>query len=1203
MSRYPGTSSSQGAPSAAVDETRQQIVASLFARHAEDGTAEETLITYIKVHEEDEGGAKTRYLILAVTKLGKCVLHKAKRNNNGTFSKGKTWQLEDVRVVEVVGPTDFALTMTVRRYQWRTERPKEQSHFLNSLVKVYRTYTKGEVPELVNFAAPEPSSSSGRSTPTSAARAASPYPAGSGIGLMSPPAGQAELHPPPPRSHRSGSASSFASSGQASFYQSERVPPSPLDEMRTPTQATFVRSPQPQPDDGFASGRRPSAADAWAPAARQYANGSAGIGLGQPPAHREERRPGTNGAEASVRSREAARRPSESGMGAPVAAPTPQPVQPEKAERPYSGIDDETEELAIPPAPGAPIIMTTEASPAVRQEAVMPPSLQIPDPEPLREPAAAFGQARGVSPASLAPSDGGLSAAGSNKVKRRASFHPPPLDTAYSRDVLLTARKGVLPGAKGMTIDAADADEDAMMANVEDMLEGFDWSATSGAAGATRKKGSADAIEQRLLDELAALDSANIHAFLESDDRIAQVLSHFDEALTELDDIDAQITGYRMQLNAVSDDIAYIESQNRGLQVQTSNQHKLLNELRQLLQITEVPDDALATLAQESPASQRGVQALEQAAASLYKALQAGRDTANAEVAATIARMQEYESSSAQFCRRVVDYLDVAFKSQVDTTFAEYRQTIKQTLALAPHTTMGEHLMTYEGFVLFVKEMDEDSYQRLCMNYIAAASQLHSNEMKELLMMLMTQLNSAGNQHMDATFASALSTGGKSGISRSKTVIGLGNRGGGNAAQTNGSSGGGDGGRVAETYQTALTGLINQVVTEDDFINAFLHIADAESTFADYMELESYFRRQAARHAGTAMSASMVQLARSVMDLVFGFIDGEVKQWVEAATMSNPVAIVGIIAVTERIAKEAEQESSNMFFLQLFQKSLGRQRQAFDTFINDQLRTIDTARAQIRRRRAVAPFVRHFHVFVERVEAQLAAADTADLDVRQRVNDAYERVIAAVLGALQQIAKVVGAEIGSGEDKGQLYFHVVMIENLHHFVEDMSHINISTLQVFLDRARGLYDENLKSYLKLMLRRNFSRLMDFFDGVERLSATTPANEISLHHNYSRSALKKVLKDTGAKDMRKAIEGLARRVDKHFYDEDAAAGAAGAHGDPHVAALTAAVWHALTAELRRETARAAGLISKSYAEAGLALEFGPGDVEAACKRAKQ
>jgi len=87
------------------DDVRQHIISSLFSR-TDNGTAEETLISYVKVYEDEEGGdagLKTRYLILAVTKLGKVVVHKAKRNNNLSFSKGKTWQLEDMRALEQIG--------------------------------------------------------------------------------------------------------------------------------------------------------------------------------------------------------------------------------------------------------------------------------------------------------------------------------------------------------------------------------------------------------------------------------------------------------------------------------------------------------------------------------------------------------------------------------------------------------------------------------------------------------------------------------------------------------------------------------------------------------------------------------------------------------------------------------------------------------------------------------------------------------------------------------------------------------------------------------------------------------------------------------------------------------------------------------------------------------------------------------------------
>jgi hypothetical protein len=43
--------------------------------------------------------------------------------------------------------------------------------------------------------------------------------------------------------------------------------------------------------------------------------------------------------------------------------------------------------------------------------------------------------------------------------------------------------------------------------------------------------------------------------------------------------------------------------------------------------------------------------------------------------------------------------------------------------------------------------------------------------------------------------------------------------------------------------------------------------------------------------------------------------------------------IIGIIAVTEKVALEAEREQTSMFFSQLFEKQLGRQRTILDAFV------------------------------------------------------------------------------------------------------------------------------------------------------------------------------------------------------------------------------------------------------------------------------
>jgi hypothetical protein len=174
--------------------------------------------------------------------------------------------------------------------------------------------------------------------------------------------------------------------------------------------------------------------------------------------------------------------------------------------------------------------------------------------------------------------------------------------------------------------------------------------------------------------------------------------------------------------------------------VQTSNQRALLAEVQQLLQITDVPKDDLQRLQQTSPSTPRGIGELEHSAASLYKALMASRDTAN-EVAATVAHLAQYESAAGQFAQRMVQYLDTAFNHQSEATWNDTQK--RHSLVLEPHIELGKALMGYEGLVLFVKDMDEERYKKLCLNYITTMSKLHQKEMRGLLMTLKGQLNSS----------------------------------------------------------------------------------------------------------------------------------------------------------------------------------------------------------------------------------------------------------------------------------------------------------------------------------------------------------------------------------------------------------------------------------------------------------------------------
>ncbi|KAH7334432.1 exocyst complex component SEC3 N-terminal PIP2 binding PH-domain-containing protein, partial [Rhizoctonia solani] len=79
-------------------------------------------------------------LLALVSNNGKGFIHKSKRNNNGTFSVGKTWKLEELQAVEVLGPRGIAIKMN-RLYRWQTEKEREQIAFLESTVQLFYRVT------------------------------------------------------------------------------------------------------------------------------------------------------------------------------------------------------------------------------------------------------------------------------------------------------------------------------------------------------------------------------------------------------------------------------------------------------------------------------------------------------------------------------------------------------------------------------------------------------------------------------------------------------------------------------------------------------------------------------------------------------------------------------------------------------------------------------------------------------------------------------------------------------------------------------------------------------------------------------------------------------------------------------------------------------------------------------------------------------
>ena len=139
----------------------------------------ESYITHVRITEDSAypsapappdsapGNKKPRVIIVSVRRSGRVRMHKARENNDGTFSIGKTWMLDDLSAIQSYGAfvpktpveqqhkdwaTNVGFVVTVGKpYYWHARSAKEKEFFIGSLVKIYKKYTGGKVPNLIGF--------------------------------------------------------------------------------------------------------------------------------------------------------------------------------------------------------------------------------------------------------------------------------------------------------------------------------------------------------------------------------------------------------------------------------------------------------------------------------------------------------------------------------------------------------------------------------------------------------------------------------------------------------------------------------------------------------------------------------------------------------------------------------------------------------------------------------------------------------------------------------------------------------------------------------------------------------------------------------------------------------------------------------------------------------------------------------------------
>lgn len=310
---------------------------------------------------------------------------------------------------------------------------------------------------------------------------------------------------------------------------------------------------------------------------------------------------------------------------------------------------------------------------------------------------------------------------------------------------------------------------------------------------------------------------------------------------------------------------------------------------------------------------------------------------------------------------------------------------------------------------------------------------------------------------------------------------------------------------------------------------------------------------------------------------------------------------VGVMFAIETKLYELE-DTNQEFLIQTLTKVHGRLVTRFDRFIEEQIRGIEDTKVKIKKRKGVIAFMKTFPYFSASIEVMLPTPRADTFDIRQMVNEVYIKINKAMFESLKFIAKespvvmagqkAQGQAGGDAEDKEVLNYHILLIENMNHYIEEVEVRNNHVLMEWRDTAMQEMTEHMELYLSAVIRRPLGKLLDFVESTESLlgNTTNGPTSIATRASHSRATFKKLLSTFDSKEVRRGIETLKKRVEKHFGDAD----------DPGLSRnLVQKVLKECEDRYLGVHDRTARIVQDVY-EGGLEIEFRKDDVSSAFRR---
>ncbi|KAH6923801.1 hypothetical protein HPB50_007267 [Hyalomma asiaticum] len=651
----------------------------------------------------------------------------------------------------------------------------------------------------------------------------------------------------------------------------------------------------------------------------------------------------------------------------------------------------------------------------------------------------------------------------------------------------------------------------------------------------------AEEFTEQLARELAALDASNVHTIMESERRVQKLMEMTQVALDEVCRLERRLDAYEHLLRTVRDSVLRMEEKDALLHVQNENNARLLHELETLVNQLDLPHAHQVALLNGDLSSQDGIRACTAAARALEEACSAQTRPGLSKMAAVQEQTKLLEKLRDKFSTTLSHHLNKLFLRLASETSQCGEVT------LVKHTGCHNELRPYSELMLWLSRApDPTRFTQLQKNYINTMSKLYERELHIFFEQAKDRLTS---KPMTGTLDRRLSS-----IQQAEATEPMENR-------------------FDAVLERLLSMLEPVCLAEQQFCAAFFGLGSARlpGSVSSQPAAAGVGYATPVRAASDEALASVHRKERQIneelrrmMSALFPTLEAKLQNFLETYDKLDGVYSMHLLVRLNQHVMSAQDTGS--FLSMAFGTVVVQAKRNFDRYMADKVRAVEEAKAPKRSKCGLLPFLNHFEEFAKQAEAIFRQSERrADLDKW------YTRLVRAMFDAIGRIAV----------EHQRTPPEVVRLENFHQLYTLLYQLKISCLEAERREAKQRYSEALQAYVTHYFGRPLEKLNLFFEGVQsKVAQGVKEEEVGYQLAFSKQELRKVIKEYPGKEVKRGLEALYRKVEKHLSDESSS--------------LLQVVWHSMQDEFIRQYKSLEALVQRCYPGSMITLEFTIDDI---------